>query len=118
MNELLWNEPSDKIGGWEPSGRENGHFFGKTALATFLDANRLKMLVRSGEFISNGFWTKWDNRLTSLWSVSGSISGVPCIGAIMHADEDGSFQFQIHDTSAQIQRDKRAEKLPIFNYLV
>ena len=52
--DLVWSDPLDSAKGFQPSDRGTGYFFNNKKLNKFLNANHLKMLIRSHESCMEG----------------------------------------------------------------
>jgi len=67
--QALWNDPSEFVEDFGPSMRGPGIYtFGERALRNFLKRNGLKRLVRSHQFVPEGYKEMFDGALISVFS--------------------------------------------------
>lgn len=67
---LLWSDPSLDISGFGLSKRGSGHFFGLTAFKRFMEANKLRFLIRAHECVEGGIESIFGNSLLTVFSAS------------------------------------------------
>ena len=67
MHELLWSDPCKEMGR-HPSKRGTGLAFGPDIAHAFLNANGLKMLIRSHEVKEEGYEIEADGRVVTVFS--------------------------------------------------
>ncbi|OHS99220.1 Serine/threonine-protein phosphatase PP1 isozyme 9 [Tritrichomonas foetus] len=67
---ILWSDPSFNIPSYMPSRRGTGWLFGDQALADFLEANNLSVLIRGHECVSEGYEKCFDGQLITVFSAS------------------------------------------------
>jgi diadenosine tetraphosphatase ApaH/serine/threonine PP2A family protein phosphatase len=66
---LLWSDPNSEVE-MQASPRGRGFEFGEAALTRFLEANKLKMLIRGHSEIVEGVLYAFDRKLVTVFSVS------------------------------------------------
>lgn len=89
--QLLWNDPREGIRGFAPNIRGGGsRIFGGDVVERFLDANKLKLIVRAHEVLPFGFSEFFDGKLISLFSCRSY--GMPIAGKALRVDEKGRRQ--------------------------
>jgi protein phosphatase len=89
---LLWSDPSPDRVIFRESPRGLGFEFGERALAAFLDANGLRLLVRGHQVITEGVRFEMERRLVTVFTISSycertdGVAGVLQIRAADHAE--------------------------------
>jgi diadenosine tetraphosphatase ApaH/serine/threonine PP2A family protein phosphatase len=68
LEEILWNDPDEKVKGTFPSPRGAGNLFGKTITKKVLDLLNAKILIRSHEVANEGFKINHDGQILTLFS--------------------------------------------------
>jgi protein phosphatase len=71
IEELLWNDPDEKVRGVSPSPRGAGNLFGKTITQEVLQKLNAKILIRGHEPAVNGFSINHDGKILTLFSRKG-----------------------------------------------
>ncbi len=67
--EIMWNDPKSGLKGFSESFRGPGiYFFGEDVFEKFMEANKLKYLVRAHECFPEGYRWFFNNRLLSIFS--------------------------------------------------
>ncbi|HKJ96331.1 MAG TPA: metallophosphoesterase [Thermoplasmataceae archaeon] len=67
--EILWNDPSEILAGFEPGVRGEGtYLFGKDAFSSFMKENNLDLLVRGHQVKAEGVESMFRNRLVTVFS--------------------------------------------------
>jgi len=80
--QLLWNDPDEHAQGFGPSPRGPGAMvFGEDVFSRFVEANGLRLLVRSHEPQPEGYGYLFHNRLLTVFSCR--YYGVPPCGALL-----------------------------------
>lgn len=64
---LMWSDP-DEIEDWKPSHRGMGVVFGKSITQNFLTKNSLKKIIRSHEFVENGYRENHSGLVATIFS--------------------------------------------------
>jgi protein phosphatase len=70
LDSVLWSDPSDDIDGFKESARGTGFYFGKAVFIAFLERNQLQAVIRGHECVKNGYLTRFDGRLYTVFSAS------------------------------------------------
>ena len=84
-NAILWSDPDASVVEFQPSERGSGCKFGLQAVSTFLETNKLRVLVRGHSYTSKGIEKSLNDKVITVFSASnycGSCmneSGVLCI---------------------------------------
>ncbi|MBO3802411.1 MAG: metallophosphoesterase [Candidatus Brockarchaeota archaeon] len=87
--QLLWNDPSEEVDGFAFNDQRGGFcYYGQGALAKFMDANGLRMLLRSHEVFLEGFKRFFGGKLLSIFSSTG-YCGLPIKGKVACLSSDG-----------------------------
>jgi len=68
LEEILWNDPDEKVKGTFPSPRGAGNLFGKTITNEVLERLNAKILIRGHEVANEGFKINHDGRILTLFS--------------------------------------------------
>ena len=66
--QLLWNDPSDKIEGIKKNYRGLGYIFGIKPFKKFMKHNKLEYCIRSHEIVKNGNCSYFDDKLITIFS--------------------------------------------------
>lgn len=87
MSDLLWSDPQKFAGRW-PSKRGVGFSFGPDFTNTFLEANNLKLLVRSHEVKEEGYVVEHDGKCITIFSAPNYCDQMGNKGAFIRFTED------------------------------
>jgi len=68
LEEILWNDPDEKVKGTIPSPRGAGNLFGKTVTKEVLERLNAKILIRGHEVANEGFKINHDGKILTLFS--------------------------------------------------
>jgi len=68
LEEILWNDPDEKVKGTFPSPRGAGNLFGKTITKEVLQRLNAKILIRGHEVANEGFKINHDGQILTLFS--------------------------------------------------
>jgi diadenosine tetraphosphatase ApaH/serine/threonine PP2A family protein phosphatase len=71
LEELLWNDPDEKVRGTIPSPRGAGNLFGKSVTQEILARLNAKILIRGHETPRDGFKINHDGKILTLFSRKG-----------------------------------------------
>lgn len=90
VNGIIWSDPSFQISDFSQSRRGTGWVFGGAAVAAFLEANSLKMMIRAHEVMDNGCEFAFDGKLLTVFSASNycGMQGNSAAVAIVRSSED------------------------------
>jgi len=66
--QLLWNDPSEKIDTYKKNYRGLGYIFGKKPFKKFMKHNDINYCIRSHEIIKSGVKTLFNNKLISIFT--------------------------------------------------
>ena len=89
MSDALWSDPQP-FPGRGPSKRGVGLTFGPDVTANFLDANGLKMIVRSHEVKDEGYLVEHNGRLVTIFSAPNYCDQMGNKGAVIAFDAEES----------------------------
>ena len=67
---LLWSDPRNDVDTFRTSQRGIGYFYGRDAVLRYLVENRLAMLVRAHEYVTEGVRKWFDGRVVTVFSAS------------------------------------------------
>lgn len=70
ISDLVWSDPVEEIDDFEENTRGSGVLYGKTAIATFLQNAKLKVLLRAHQCVANGYSFNCNNTCITLFSSS------------------------------------------------
>jgi diadenosine tetraphosphatase ApaH/serine/threonine PP2A family protein phosphatase len=71
LEELLWNDPDEKVQGVFPSPRGAGCVFGRSITQDVLKKLNVKILIRGHEPVDNGYQINHDGKILTLFSRKG-----------------------------------------------
>lgn len=66
--QILWNDPDEKVGTMKKNDRGLGYIFGITPFRRFMKRNNLKYCIRSHEIMKNGNGSCFDGKLITMFS--------------------------------------------------
>jgi len=73
MEEMRWNDPTEQIDNFIFNYQRGSHYlFGRSVFGNFMEAIGGKVLVRSHEYVSQGYKFMFDNRLVTIFSNGGT----------------------------------------------
>lgn len=87
---LLWSDPSEKTQTFMPSPRGTGFLFGNKAISAFLKNNQLDMIIRGHECVKNGFLSRFDGKVMTVFSASNYCGVTNNKGAVAMIDENNN----------------------------
>lgn len=67
---LLWSDPRNDVDTYRKSQRGIGYFYGEQATTKYLEENRLDLLVRAHEYVTDGVRWWFDKRVVTVFSAS------------------------------------------------
>ena len=67
---LLWSDPTNQEAAFAPSRRKSGFLFGPAAFRTFIRENKLRLVIRGHECVSDGYQEMFDRKLITVFSAS------------------------------------------------
>jgi hypothetical protein len=105
MGGLLWSDPSETIPDWKRSERRSGYHFNAFHVRSFLEQNRLKMVVRSHEMV-DGYKVMLDGLLTVVWSAPNYVYICKNRAGVLIVDSNGNDSFLVYDAMPAEQRKK------------
>jgi protein phosphatase len=91
LDTMLWSDPTPTVDFYEPSPRGTGFFFGERAVAEFLDANSLTMLVRAHECVNTGCQFLFENKCATVFSASNYGGLVSNNSAVLEVNSAGDY---------------------------
>lgn len=68
--EILWSDPSEDAEPFKDSERGAGYKFGLEAIHNFLKVNQFRLLIRSHQYVENGFEYSLNNQVLTVFSSS------------------------------------------------
>lgn len=104
LDALLWSDPNDSVESFEPSTRGTGFFFSKSALDEFLDLSRLQLLIRGHECVMDGYESKFDSKLITVFSASNYCGIVRNQSAVMKVTGPNEYSFVQFDPLEYLRR--------------
>lgn len=87
MSEMLWSDPQPSKGR-APSKRGVGLSFGPDVIASFLERNGLKLVVRSHEVKDAGYEVEANGQLVTIFSAPNYCDQMGNKGALLRFDSD------------------------------
>lgn len=96
LTDLMWSDPSKEHNYFvKNEDRGIGQWFGKEAVFSFLDRNRLDLICRSHQCMEDGYRFEFDMRLVTIFSAMNYCGTFDNSAAIMIIDEDLSCSLHI-----------------------
>lgn len=89
---VFWSEHNPAIMNFRPNQKKNGFQFGPKAVYEFLDSQNLDVLVRSNEFVEQGYSIGCKGKLITLISASNFCGQVPNMAGFLVAKKDGTYE--------------------------
>jgi serine/threonine-protein phosphatase 4 catalytic subunit len=67
MCDLLWSDP-EEIDGWGLSPRGAGYLFGGDVCANFNQTNKIELICRAHQLVTDGYKSMFNDQLVTVWS--------------------------------------------------
>ena len=91
LDALLWSDPSPTVDYYETSTRGSGFFYGKQAVAEFLENTKLEVLIRGHECVQEGISVDFDGKLITVFSASNYCGLVGNNSGVLRIQNDGNY---------------------------
>ena len=86
--DMMWADPSQTVAEWGISVRGIGCTYNNTAIARFLKNNKLQLLCRAHQLVSEGYKFAANNKLITVFSAPNYCGNCGNDGAVMKISED------------------------------
>jgi len=101
MMDLTWSDPSgDEHVAWKPSTRGVSQIFGVKPVEEFLNHNKLKLIVRSNQFMHSGFGMHNEQKVLTIFSAPNYCYKSANHGAVLTIHADNNFEIKTFGASA------------------
>ena len=111
MCDLLWSDPEDRTG-WGVSPRGAGFTFGADVSETFCHTNRLKMVARAHQLITEGYSWAHKDRVVTVFSAPNYCYRCGNLAGIMDIDEHMNHCFYTFDPAPRRGETQVSKKTP------
>ncbi|OHS95476.1 Ser/Thr protein phosphatase [Tritrichomonas foetus] len=91
--DLVWSDPDNTIRTYEENSRGTGVLYGTEAIAAFLKANKLKVIIRGHQCVPTGYSLDCSNTCITLFSSSNYCRMLQNKAAVIHHQENREMQF-------------------------
>lgn len=109
MADLLWSDP-EEIDGWGVSPRGAGYLFGSDVVANFIDTNKVNLIARAHQLVTEGYKMMFDNTVVTVWSAPNYCYRCGNVAAILELDEHLNQNFKIFHAAPSDNRGVPAKK--------
>ncbi len=92
VQQILWNDPSEKEANFCPNHRGLGYIFGQNQFLEFMNYNKLETCIRSHEVKKNGYEQSFEGRLLTIFSCK--TYGKKITPHVLVVNETGAFEFR------------------------
>ncbi|KAM0673521.1 Palmitoyl-protein thioesterase 1 [Gurleya vavrai] len=106
---LMWSDPGEILD-YEPNQRGVGILWGKNITESFLQENNLKCIVRSHEFLTNGYKHNHDNKVITIFSSPNYCKMQSKAAYLIFKEKNGLFSVCDNLTYDIVQFDEFQEK--------
>ncbi|OHS95759.1 Serine/threonine-protein phosphatase 4 catalytic subunit 1 [Tritrichomonas foetus] len=96
-DEILWSDPSEEINTYRPSKRGAGFEYGKESIKSFLEKNKMKLLIRAHQPVQEGFKYSLNNKVITIFSASnycGMSNNESSVLLLNEGKEEEPFKFE------------------------
>mmetsp|Transcript_9769 Transcript_9769/g.14410 ORF Transcript_9769/g.14410 Transcript_9769/m.14410 type:complete len:306 (+) Transcript_9769:129-1046(+) len=93
--DMLWSDPEDNVMGFVASPRGAGYLFGGDEVAKFLQRNKIDLICRAHQLVSEGYKEMFNNTLCTIWSAPNYCYHCGNVAAILEFDEYLDKNFKI-----------------------
>jgi len=100
MTDIIWSDPSDDENiAWKPSPRGVSQLYGVKLVEEFLNANKLKLIVRTHQLMHSGFGMHNDQKVLTIYSAPNYCYRCGNLGAVLKISEDSNFEIKTYGAS-------------------
>ena len=101
---LFWSDPNPTINDYQPSPRGTGFLFGKENLLDFLENSNAVRIVRGHEYVQEGYYTCFDDRVVTIFSASNYCGTMNNESAVLIMEPNGEDEIKRFPPLAYIKR--------------
>ena len=98
MCDLLWSDP-EEVEGWGLSPRGAGYLFGGDVCTMFNQVNKIDVICRAHQLVTEGFRWMFDEQLVTVWSAPNYCYRCGNVAAILELDEQCQKSFKVFEAA-------------------